>query len=78
VEPDLCVEFLIRVVFLVDYVRVLIVVFTSASMEITSPIISDLLLFVRRRDLLSDVNDGVRRLQFSRCGPSDLASPDRF
>jgi hypothetical protein len=43
-----------------------------------SSTISDLCPFVRRRDLLPDVNGGVERLKFSRYGPSDLASPDQF
>jgi hypothetical protein len=77
-EPDLCVEFLIRLIFSVDYVRVFIVVFASASMEMTLSIISDLRLSIRRRDLLPDGNGGVRRLQFSRYGPPDLALPDQF
>jgi hypothetical protein len=41
-------------------------------MKMTSFIISDLHLFVRRRDLLSDVNGGVGRLQLFRYGPSIL------
>jgi hypothetical protein len=41
-------------------------------------IISDLRLFVRRRDLLPDVNGGAIRLQFYRYGLSDLALPDQF
>ena len=47
-------------------------------MEMASSAISDLRAFVRRRDLLPDVNGGVERLQSSRYGPSDLASLDRF
>jgi hypothetical protein len=39
--------------------------------------ISDLWIFFRCQDLFPGVN-GVRRLQFSRYGPSDLALPDRF
>ena len=46
-------------------------------MEMTSSAISDLRPFVRRRDLLPDVNGGVERLQLSRYGCSDLTSPDR-
>jgi hypothetical protein len=46
-------------------------------MKMASSAISDLWLFIRRRDLFPGVN-GVRRLQFSRYGPSDLASPDQF
>jgi hypothetical protein len=41
-------------------------------------IISDLQLFVRRRDLLPGVNGGAVRLQFFRYGLQDLASSDRF
>jgi hypothetical protein len=47
-------------------------------MEMSSFIISDLHLFVRRRDLLSGVNDGAVRLHFFRYGLQDLASSDRF
>jgi hypothetical protein len=47
-------------------------------MEMSSFIISDLQLFVRRRDLLPDVNGGAVRLQFFRYGLQDLASPDWF
>jgi hypothetical protein len=47
-------------------------------MEMSSFIISDLQLFVQRRDLLSGVNGGVVRLQFFRYNLQDLASPDRF
>ena len=47
-------------------------------MEMASSAISDLRPFVRRRDLLPDVNGGLGRSQFSRYGPLDLASPDRF
>jgi hypothetical protein len=47
-------------------------------MEMSSFIISDLQLFVQRRDLLPSVNDGSVRLQFFRYGLQDLASPDRF
>ena len=35
-------------------------------------------LIVRRRDVLPDVNGGVRRLNSSSYGPSDLTSSDRF
>jgi hypothetical protein len=48
------------------------------SMEMSLFIISDLQLFVRRRDLLPGVNGGAVRLQFFRYGLQDLASPDRF
>jgi hypothetical protein len=44
-------------------------------METSSFIISDLQFFVRRRDLLPDVNGGAVRSQFFRYG---LASPDQF
>jgi hypothetical protein len=44
----------------------------------SSFIISDLQLFVRRRDLLPDVNGGTVRLQFFRYDLQDLASLDRF
>jgi hypothetical protein len=47
-------------------------------MEMSSFIISDLQLFVRRRDLLPGVNGGAVRLQFFRYGLQDLASPDWF
>jgi hypothetical protein len=47
-------------------------------MEMASSAISDLRPFVRRRDLLPGVNGGLERSQFSRYGPLDLASPDRF
>jgi hypothetical protein len=47
-------------------------------MEMSPFIISDLQLFVRRRDLLPGVNDGAVRLQFFRYGLQDLASPDQF
>jgi hypothetical protein len=47
-------------------------------MEMSSFIISDLQLFVQRRDLLPGVNGGAVRLQFFRYGLQDLASPDRF
>ena len=46
-------------------------------MEMASSAISDLLRFVRRRDLLPDVNGGFGRLSLSRYGSSDLASPDQ-
>ena len=73
-------EFLIKVEFLLDYVRVLLAVFflASASMEMASSTIRDLRPFVRRRDLLPGVNGGVGRLNFSWYEPLDLASPDRF
>jgi hypothetical protein len=38
----------------------------------------DLWLFVRLQYILLDVNADVGKLQFSRYGFSDLASPDRF
>ena len=47
-------------------------------MEMTSSTISNLPAFVRRRDLLPDVNDGFGRLSLSRYGSSDLDSPDQF
>jgi hypothetical protein len=47
-------------------------------MEMSSFIISDLQLFVRRRDLFPGVNGGAVRLQFFRYSLQDLASPDRF
>jgi hypothetical protein len=47
-------------------------------MEMSSFIISDLQLFVWRRDLLLGVNGGAVRLQFFRYGLQDLALPDRF
>jgi hypothetical protein len=47
-------------------------------MEISSFKISDLRLFVRRRNLLLSVNDGAVRVQFYRYSLPDLASPDRF
>jgi hypothetical protein len=47
-------------------------------MEMASSTISDLRTFVRRRDLLPDVNNDVERLTFSRYGHSDLASLDQF
>jgi hypothetical protein len=46
-------------------------------MEMASSTIIDLRSFLRRRDLPPGVNGGVGRLNFSRYGPSDLASPDR-
>jgi hypothetical protein len=63
------VEILIKVIF---------IFVSSTSMEMSLFIISDLQLFVRRRDLLPGVNGGAVRLQFFRCGLQDLASPDRF
>jgi hypothetical protein len=48
------------------------------SIEMSPFIISDLQLFVRRRDLLPDVNSDPVRLQSFRYGLQDLASPDRF
>jgi hypothetical protein len=57
------VEISIKVVFSKDYVIVLVVIFVSStSMEMSSFIISDLQLFVRRRDLLLGVNGGAVRL----------------
>jgi hypothetical protein len=47
-------------------------------MKMSPFIISDLQLFVRRRDLLPGVNGGAVRLQFFRYDLQDLASPDRF
>ena len=46
-------------------------------MEMVSSAISDLPRFVRRRDILPDVNGGFGRLSLSRYGSSDLASPDQ-
>ena len=46
-------------------------------MEMASSAISDLPRFVRRRDLLPDINGGCGRLSLSRYGSSDLASPDQ-
>jgi hypothetical protein len=43
----------------------------------TSSIIIDLRFFLRRRDLPPRVNGSVGRLNFSRYGFSDLASPNR-
>ena len=42
-------------------------------MELASSTISNLRSFLRRQDLLPDVNGGVVRLNLSRYGPSDLA-----
>ena len=47
-------------------------------MEMVSSTISDLPRFVRRRDILPDVNGGFGRLSLSRYSYSDLASPDQF
>ena len=47
-------------------------------MEMASSTISDLRPYVRRRDLLSDVNGGAVRLNLSSFVPSDFASSDRF
>jgi hypothetical protein len=55
---------------------VVVYVLVSASMEMAPSTISNLRIFVRRRDLLPDVNGDVERLKFSRYGLSDLASPD--
>jgi hypothetical protein len=44
----------------------------------SSFIITDVQLFVQRRDLLPGVNGGAVRLQFFRYCLQDLASPDRF
>jgi hypothetical protein len=57
---------------------VAVYVFVTVSMEMASSTISDLRIFVRRRDLLPDVNGDVERFKFFRYGPSDLASPDQF
>ena len=46
-------------------------------MEMASSAISGLPHFVRRRDLLLDVNGVFGRLSLSRYGYSDLASPDQ-
>jgi hypothetical protein len=51
---------------------------TFTSIKMASSTISDFQFFVRRWDLLPDLNGGVGRLIFSRFGHSDLASPDRF
>jgi hypothetical protein len=45
-------------------------------MEMASSTITDLRSFLRR-DILPDVSGSVGRLNFSRYGPSDLASPER-
>ena len=50
---------------------------SSSSMEMASSAISGLPHFVRRRDLLLDVNGVFGRLSLSRYGSSDLASPDQ-
>jgi hypothetical protein len=47
-------------------------------MEMSSFIISDLQLFVRRQDFLPGVNGDALRLQFYRYGLQNLSSPDRF
>ena len=47
-------------------------------MEMVSSAISDLQRFVRRRDILPDVNGGFGRLSLSRYGSLDLASPDQY
>jgi hypothetical protein len=44
----------------------------------SSFIISDLWLFVRRQDLLPGINGAAIRLQFYRYGLPDLASPYQF
>ena len=46
-------------------------------MEMVSSAISNLPRFVRRRDILPDVNGGFGRSSLSRYGSSDLASPDQ-
>ena len=46
-------------------------------MEMVSSSISDLWPTVQPRDLLPDVNGGVERLNLSRYGTLDLASPDQ-
>ena len=46
-------------------------------MEMISSAINDLPHFVRRRDILPDVNGGFGRLSLSRYGSSDLASSDQ-
>jgi hypothetical protein len=46
-------------------------------MEMVSFTIIDLQSFLRRRDLHPSVIGSVGRSNFSRYGPSDLASPDR-
>jgi hypothetical protein len=52
---------------------IVVFIFASMSMEMTSSTVSDLRPFVQRRDLLSDINGRVERLKFYRYGPSDLA-----
>jgi hypothetical protein len=47
-------------------------------MKMLSSTISDLQAFDQRRDLFSNVNDGVVRLQFYRYGLSDFTSPSQF
>lgn len=61
----------------VHNVRVWFLFVSSSSMEIASSAISDLPRFVRRRDLLPDVNGGFGRLSLSRYGSADLASLDQ-
>jgi hypothetical protein len=56
-----------------DFFLIVVFIFASMSMEMTSSIVSDLRPFVQRRDLLSGINDRVERLKFYRYGPSDLA-----
>jgi hypothetical protein len=48
------------------------------AMEMASSTINNLISFVRRRDLLCDVDDGIGRLKFHRYGLSILASSYRF
>ena len=47
-------------------------------MEMASSTISVFRPFVRRQDLVRDVNGGVEGLQFSRYGSSEPASPNQF
>ena len=65
-----------KIVFSIDLFRVLVL--SSSSMEFSSSIISKLPFFLRRRNLLPDVNGGAVRLNLSSFVPSDFASSDRF
>jgi hypothetical protein len=55
-----------------------IFLFASASVEIATAITSDLQSFIRRQDLLPDVNGDAGSLNSFRYDLSDLASLDRF
>jgi hypothetical protein len=57
---------------------VAVYVFVSTSIEMASSTISDIRIFVRRRDLLPDVNGDIERSKFFRYEPSYLASPYKF